>query len=208
MIDLKPINWGEIGLSDSGGDSCLWIGTEGSQTRLHHDSYGWNCICQLYGRKLWRLWPKNGTTDKTILPTRVPFEESTIWGVETADSIKNEEYTEICLKPGEMLVIPPRWWHHVYSLDFSISVNIWSPNEATDPAQQEKEAMTRIMAKICADSGHVNVPTLDQNFGDVEQLINFLPKANKHVIQERDRLFHAFTKPNVIDAIIQAYRDT
>ena len=45
VTDLQPIKWDDIGLSDSGGDACLWVGTEGSQTRLHYDAYGWNCVC-------------------------------------------------------------------------------------------------------------------------------------------------------------------
>lgn len=29
------------------------------------------------------------------------------------------------LKPGEMLYIPPKWWHHVTSLTSSFSVSFW-----------------------------------------------------------------------------------
>ena len=29
------------------------------------------------------------------------------------------------LFPGDVLYIPAKWWHHVRSLDFSISVNAW-----------------------------------------------------------------------------------
>ena len=29
------------------------------------------------------------------------------------------------LKPGDMLYIPPKWWHHVVSLSPSFSVSFW-----------------------------------------------------------------------------------
>ena len=109
------------------------VRTEGSQTRLHRDAYGWNCVCQLYGRKRWRLWPKSAS----ILATRVPYEESTIWGFESPD-VKNE-VLDFCLAPGEMLIIPPGWWHHVRSLDLSVSINIWSANETTDKYERNTE---------------------------------------------------------------------
>ena len=34
-------------------------------------------------------------------------------------------YWECVLEPGEMLYIPPRWWHYVRALDASASVSFW-----------------------------------------------------------------------------------
>ncbi|KAK3287050.1 hypothetical protein CYMTET_5413 [Cymbomonas tetramitiformis] len=34
-------------------------------------------------------------------------------------------YMDCILKSGEMLYIPPRWWHYVQSLDISCSVSFW-----------------------------------------------------------------------------------
>ena len=65
--DLEPIKWDELELNDTGGDACLWIGSTGSETKLHRDAYGWNCVGQLYGRKLWRLAPK----ECNIMPSRI-----------------------------------------------------------------------------------------------------------------------------------------
>ena len=32
---------------------------------------------------------------------------------------------EVLLRPGTMLYIPPRWWHHVTALSLSASVSFW-----------------------------------------------------------------------------------
>ena len=58
------------------------------------------------------------------------------------------------------------WWHQVESLDLSVSVNIWNPNEPQDSDHRTKEAMTRIIANICKHSA-IPIPTLDDDFGDL-----------------------------------------
>lgn len=34
-------------------------------------------------------------------------------------------YTDVVLGPGDMLYMPPRWWHFVQSLSVSFSVSFW-----------------------------------------------------------------------------------
>ena len=62
-LNINPVPWEDVGLSDSGGDGCLWLGSAGAATGLHRDTYGWNCVCQIHGRKLWKLAPENSGTD-------------------------------------------------------------------------------------------------------------------------------------------------
>ena len=35
------------------------------------------------------------------------------------------EHFDAILAPGDMLYIPPRWWHYVKSLSVSFSVSFW-----------------------------------------------------------------------------------
>ena len=30
------------------------------------------------------------------------------------------------VSPGDMLVVPPYWYHHVETLEESVSINVWS----------------------------------------------------------------------------------
>jgi len=43
----------------------------------------------------------------------------------TFPNYKNSVAWECHLKQGEMLYIPPKWWHHVRSLSTSFSVSFW-----------------------------------------------------------------------------------
>jgi Cupin-like domain len=104
-----------------------WIGPAGTVTGYHID-WGDNVFAQICGRKELRLvapkdskymYPNNrfdqGTTSSEVDvddydPQRFPlFERAT-------------EY-RIVVHPGDMLFIPRGWWHHVRSLDKSISVS-------------------------------------------------------------------------------------
>ena len=39
-LEIEQVPWEDIGLKDTGGDACLWIGSNGSGTQLHQDAYG------------------------------------------------------------------------------------------------------------------------------------------------------------------------
>ena len=93
---------------------------------------------------MWTLAPPES---HLIFPTRVPFEESTVWGrAEDAATIDGAKV--FILKPGDMLIIPPKWWHTTRSLDLSISVNIWNKLPQIDEKSRESEAATRILSEI------------------------------------------------------------
>lgn len=41
-------------------------------------------------------------------------------------AVDNQVY-EVTLEPGDILIVPPKWWHYVESLETSLSVNTWIP---------------------------------------------------------------------------------
>lgn len=54
----------------------------------------------------------------------------------------------VILEPGDVLFVPPGWWHYVESLDLTVSVNIWLPI-VEDHMSRVKEAIVKlIMAGI------------------------------------------------------------
>lgn len=43
------------------------------------------------------------------------------------------EFLDCILEEGEMLYIPPKWWHYVRSLTASLSVSFWWSDEVNSP---------------------------------------------------------------------------
>jgi hypothetical protein len=102
-------------LDDQRNGNCIsmWFGPAGTVTPLHHDTAN-VFLCQVLGRKKVLLFP--------------PFELSLMHemhhGVYSPIDAEHPEIAvkEVVLSPGEALFIPVSWWHHVRSLEVSISL--------------------------------------------------------------------------------------
>ncbi|KAL6757318.1 hypothetical protein V8C86DRAFT_1697997 [Haematococcus lacustris] len=108
-----------------------WFGPAGTVTPLHTDPHH-NLLCQVVGRKYVRLYHPN------LTPALYPFTE----GITTNSSqveldapaeetaalfplFPSAPFLDCLLLPGQMLYIPPGWWHYVKSLTTSFSVSFW-----------------------------------------------------------------------------------
>lgn len=110
-----------------------WIGTGGTRTPLHFDSYD-NFFVQVVGIKYIRLYSqqeapklyviKSGSTAyaKQGNMSAVDCEKEDYLSHPLAESA---EYTEIVMFPGDTLYIPAKTWHYVRGLSTSISLNFW-----------------------------------------------------------------------------------
>ena len=109
----------------------LWLGPAGTVTPLHHDTVN-VLFCQIHGRKRVLL----------IDPNETPwlYNDVAVYSdvaVEAPDFARHPLFRlasplEVVVNPGEILFIPVGWWHHVRSLDPSISVSFTNfdfPNE-------------------------------------------------------------------------------
>jgi hypothetical protein len=137
------IDWSRFSATATSLDTTLWIGTAGSFTPCHYDSYGCNWVAQIDGRKRWRVWPPHATP--AMAPTRVPFEESTVWSALPVAQLSGG--FEAVLEPGDVLFVPRHWWHFVESLTDSVAANLWVPHVA-DTAEAESEAVVRLLADV------------------------------------------------------------
>ncbi|KAJ8977965.1 hypothetical protein NQ317_008157 [Molorchus minor] len=77
LADLREnISWALFGFPEkTADDSTIWIGSKGAHTPCHVDTYGFNLIHQVFGRKLWIIAPP----DENLKPTRIPYEESSVY---------------------------------------------------------------------------------------------------------------------------------
>lgn len=100
----------------------MWFGVKGTLTPLHYDKYS-NVFTQIVGRKY-------------ILLVDPKFSQILSNGSDNNSRIIDENvsnflrkhnilFNEVILQPGESLLIPPKWWHQVKSLSFSISISFW-----------------------------------------------------------------------------------
>jgi len=105
-----------------------WFGPKGTVTPAHYDKYH-NLLTQVLGRKYIRIYD----TEQT--PFLYPHEDKLLFNTSQVD-IENPlvdkfplfpkaNYVECILQSGEMLYIPPNYWHYVRSLDISFSVSFW-----------------------------------------------------------------------------------
>jgi len=111
-----------------------WIGTGGTRTPLHFDSYD-NIFVQVVGAKYVRLYDYSETNKLYVIRSNdISYARQ---GNMSALNCEHEdydlhpdsadaEYTEVVLFPGDMLYIPAKTWHYVRSLSTSMSINFWS----------------------------------------------------------------------------------
>eukprot|EP00897_Mesotaenium_endlicherianum_P010889 jgi/Mesen1/9829/ME000007S09884 len=105
-----------------------WLGPAGTITPLHHDPHH-NLLAQVVGRKYVRLYAASETAGM------YPHEETMLQNSSQVDLdnvdharfplTKELTYVDCLLRPGDMLYIPPKWWHYVRSLSVSFSVSFW-----------------------------------------------------------------------------------
>eukprot|EP00794_Sanderia_malayensis_P003305 gene3305-3790_t len=155
---LQKVDWANFGFHGRGGhDSTLWIGSFGAFTPCHQDTYGFNLVAQLTGRKRWTMF-EPGDSEK-LYPTRIPYEESSIFSgvnLENPDGKKHPKFKdakryEVVLEPGDVLFVPKHWWHYVENLEPSVSINTWIENES-DVKDRAKEAIVRILVSSLKES--------------------------------------------------------
>ncbi|KTD43143.1 cupin-like domain-containing protein [Legionella parisiensis] len=107
----------------------LWVGQKGNISPLHFDTNN-NILCEVFGRKKIILYPPQ--QGKLLYPyscfTKAPY-VSPIRAdqpdFKTYPKFASAKPYEVILHPTDIMYIPPFWWHQVFNLDMTISVNFW-----------------------------------------------------------------------------------
>lgn len=95
------------------GWNSLYIGPAGSRSSLHVDVYATNTwLAQIAGLKEWRL-AEPQAIDPEVAARTDPF----------ADADLPCDFYEAALEPGDVIYLPPNWWHAVENKTASMSVS-------------------------------------------------------------------------------------
>eukprot|EP01114_Cavostelium_apophysatum_P021938 TRINITY_DN7793_c0_g1_i1.p1 TRINITY_DN7793_c0_g1~~TRINITY_DN7793_c0_g1_i1.p1 ORF type:complete len:469 (+),score=79.24 TRINITY_DN7793_c0_g1_i1:50-1456(+) len=110
--------------------SNVWFGAAGSTTQAHFDVYH-NFYAQIYGRKRFILFAPSEHENLYIYPFLHPAALQSQVNFDAPDydvfpNFKRAKGFQAVLGPGDVLYIPPLYFHHVTAVDTSISVSIWT----------------------------------------------------------------------------------
>jgi hypothetical protein len=108
----------------------VWIGPGGATTFTHYDIF-YNFYVQLYGKKRFILFSPDHAPNLYLYPFLHPGAQQSQVDVDNIDyeafpAFKNAKAIETILEPGDVLYLPPMWFHHVSALELSMSVSVWS----------------------------------------------------------------------------------
>ncbi|XP_021207491.2 bifunctional peptidase and arginyl-hydroxylase JMJD5 [Bombyx mori] len=109
-------------------DVMAWYGPKGTVSPLHHDPKK-NLLSQVVGEKQIYLFPPSDSKylyphDHELLSNTAKVDPREP-NYEIYPEYRHAKAYYCKLKPGQMLFIPPKWWHFVESLSISFSVSFW-----------------------------------------------------------------------------------
>ena len=126
-------------------DDYAWIGEEGVRTSAHYDA-DLNLYAQLHGRKYFWLAPPAALHSLALHPSTSTTRRQARrgggggGGGDAAEPVEGAR--SVVLSPGDLLVLPPFWFHLAEAQSFSMSVNHWfALQPEDDPLAAWDEAM-------------------------------------------------------------------
>lgn len=114
--------------TDEAVNVMAWYGPKGTVSPLHHDPSK-NLLAQVIGEK--RIYLFSPKDSENLYPYENELLNNTARvDPRCPDLEKYPKYNDAkvyycVLRPGQMLYIPPKWWHFVESLSVSFSVSFW-----------------------------------------------------------------------------------
>jgi hypothetical protein len=123
---IMPIS--DFIINEGGIQANLWIGRAGITTHTHYDAM-YNFFYQIQGKKQFTLLPPSSSL--YLYPCLHPHYGHSQVDIKAPDIGKFPLFNRTgeiitVVNPGELLLVPPFWFHHVETLEESVSLNVWS----------------------------------------------------------------------------------
>ena len=113
------------------GQVNFWFGKENVTAYTHYDT-SQNLHAMVYGQKTFLLFPPSSYSELNLYPCLHQFYRqvhTNVLDADVAESLQTKPL-EVVLYQGEVLYIPPYWFHCVITMETSISLNVWSNSGA------------------------------------------------------------------------------
>lgn len=134
LQQIQPLNILEV--TNTGKSVNLWIGGKRSTAQAHFDAFH-NAFVQILGTKTFLLYPPDQWLYMYLYSRHHPSYRQSQLNFQEDDwnhlhkkyplSSKLGKPYLVKLNPGDMLYLPPYWFHHVEASEtLSISVNVWT----------------------------------------------------------------------------------
>lgn len=130
----------------------LWLSSNGSVSNTHYDRSA-NVVLQVEGHKKWRLWPP-AAWHILLYPWLHPSHQQA--QEQSKDHLESSGASEVELKPGDVLFVPPFWLHevtttapaaqHAETLPIAISLSVLSPSVEEVQAAAARWRLMRTLA--------------------------------------------------------------
>ena len=120
----------------------VWMGQPHVIAHCHYDGYH-NFYAQLYGTKKFTLFRPTNWPGLYPYPFLHPSHAQAQVNMSERSEVEelyplvgSVEAIEVTLEPGDLLYMPPLWFHQVESMDTSISVNVWTDSKQTEMVEK------------------------------------------------------------------------
>ena len=114
----------------------VWMGQPDVIAHCHYDGY-YNFYAQLYGTKQFTMFRPTNWPGLYPYPFLHPSHAQAQVNLSDLSNTviypltSRVEAYRVVLEPGDLLYMPPMWFHHVESKSVSISVNVWTDSYQT-----------------------------------------------------------------------------
>jgi len=133
VAEIQPTEFLEVNPLSEKQNINFWIGMKGTTAHTHYDVFE-NFNVQVVGRKRWTLFPPNSTL--YLYPFLHPSHAQAQADIDDPNLVDFPEISklsavEVITEPGDVLYLPPMWFHKVDALEDSININSWSYSKNT-----------------------------------------------------------------------------
>ncbi|KAI6653760.1 hypothetical protein LOD99_3264 [Oopsacas minuta] len=205
-VDVQPIEE-LISLKPSHNSINVWLGEPGVIAHMHYCEYH-NFYVQIQGSKKFTVFSPSEWIHVYPYPYLHPHHaqaQVNISNVNDTDKfpfITKATGMEITLEPGDLLYLPPLWFHHVEALETSISVNAWSDSEQTPivkrifshdvPISEENERNKAISTVLIIDGIFDRVCARKKCLGLIEEELWNRYNTTYQVVLKRKSTYQLF----------------